>query len=381
MTTPLDIIKGSLRSIGVLAGGEAPDPDSANDAFVMLNDMLDMWSNERMMVFCVQEVMHELVGGTYIYTIGSGGDVGSVVTGSIAGTTLTVTALTSGALSVGQTISGTGVSTGTAITAYGTGRGSNGSNALGTYSVNISQTVGSTALTTYAVRPLRINSAFVRLTNAVAGTLDYQVSPINLENYETIGIKSLPGAWPRAVYYQPSEPVGVLNYWPNPNQVSEMHLFCDTVLNQFQTLADTITLPPGYNMALRFNLAELLMPENGVKDQAVIQMVMKQAAESRAWVKRTNMQPIQTARFDPVLTPRGRRAPADWIMSGGFYTAVFASIMSLLFSFGEHDVHGSGEKETARVHAQVERTQSDKVSSQIARVLLQEPRVGHQEKC
>lgn len=319
MTTPLDIIKGSLRSIGALGTGEQPDADTANDAFSMLNDMLDQWSNERLMVFCVQEVMHELVGGTYIYTIGNGGDVGSVVTGSIAGTTLTVTALASGALSVGQTVSGTGVLAGTAITAYGTGRGSNGNNALGTYSVNLSQTVGSITLTTYAVRPLRINSAFVRLTNTVTGTLDYQVSPINLENYETIGIKSLAGAWPRAVYYQPSEPLGVLNYWPNPNQVSEMHLFCDTVLNQFQALSDTITLPQGYNLALRFSLAELLLPEYGVKDASVISLVTKQASEGRAWVKRTNAQPIQTARFDPVLSPRGRRAPADWIMSGGFY--------------------------------------------------------------
>ncbi len=320
MTTALDVIKGSLRSIGALGTGDTPDPDTAADAFAMLNDMLDMWSNERMMVFCIQEVIHELVGGQYIYTIGDqSSDVACLFTGTSVNNVLTVTAVTSGALSVGQIVFGNGVQANTTITALGTGRGGNGNNALGTYYLSLAPTGVPASYGSYAPRPLRINSAFVRLNNAVASTLDYQVTPINLENYETIGIKSLSGAWPRAVYYQPSEPVGILNYWPNPNQVSEMHLFCDTVLNQFQKLSETITLPQGYNIALRFNLAELLMPEFGVKDQAVISMVTTQAANSRAWVKRTNMQPIQTARFDPVLTPRGRRAPADWIMSGGFY--------------------------------------------------------------
>lgn len=65
-----------------------------------------------------------------------------VVTGSIATTTLTVTAVTSGALSVGQTISGSGVTTGTKITALGTGTGG-----TGTYTVDTSQTASSTTIT------------------------------------------------------------------------------------------------------------------------------------------------------------------------------------------------------------------------------------------
>jgi hypothetical protein len=45
--------------------------------------------------------------------------VGAVVTGSISGTTLTVTAVTSGTLYPGQTITGTGIALGTIITALG----------------------------------------------------------------------------------------------------------------------------------------------------------------------------------------------------------------------------------------------------------------------
>ena len=70
------------------------------------------------------------------------------VTGSISGTTLTVTAVASGALAIGQQITGTGVSAGTVITAFGTGTGG-----VGTYTVNNSQTVASEALVGEFVAP------------------------------------------------------------------------------------------------------------------------------------------------------------------------------------------------------------------------------------
>ena len=317
-TQPITIIKGALRSIGALATGETPDADTANDAFLMLNDMLDQWSNERMMVFAVQEVMHELASGQYQYTIGqAGADVGCIFTASIAVNTMTVTGVTSGALSVGQQINATGVTAGTTITSYGTGRGGNSTGALGTYFLNLPNTFASGTAQSFAPRPLRINSAIVRVTTSVAGSLDYPVAVINLEDYELIGIKTLNGPWPRAVYYQPTEPMGVLTYWPNPNQVTEMHLFADSLLTQFNTLTDTITLPQGYNLAMRFGLAELLMPEFGKADQGQVSMIMMQAAAGRAWIKRTNMQPLQTAHFDDVLVAR-RGRDAGWILHGGF---------------------------------------------------------------
>jgi len=47
--------------------------------------------------------------------------VGAVITGSISGTTLTVTAVSSGTLYPGQTVQGTGITAGTVITSYGGG--------------------------------------------------------------------------------------------------------------------------------------------------------------------------------------------------------------------------------------------------------------------
>jgi hypothetical protein len=64
------------------------------------------------------------------------------LTGSISGTTLTVTYSPSQALGPSQTISGAGVASGTQITAFGTGTGG-----AGTYTVNTSQTIASEAMT------------------------------------------------------------------------------------------------------------------------------------------------------------------------------------------------------------------------------------------
>jgi hypothetical protein len=77
--------------------------------------------------------------------IGSNNTPSAVVTGAIAGTTLTVSAVTSGTLAVGQTLSdATGaIVVGTTISALGTGTGG-----TGTYTVSNSQTVGSETITT-----------------------------------------------------------------------------------------------------------------------------------------------------------------------------------------------------------------------------------------
>ena len=62
----------------------------------------------------------------------------AVFTADISGTTLTVSAVTSGVISVGQRVYGTGITAGTFITALGTGTGG-----TGTYTVGTSQTVSS----------------------------------------------------------------------------------------------------------------------------------------------------------------------------------------------------------------------------------------------
>lgn len=96
------------------------------------------------------------LGGTGTYTINNSQTVGSAtamtapntpvpafsVTGAIAATTLTVSAVGSGSLRIGDQVFGTGILPNTVITAFGTGVGG-----TGTYTVNQSQTFSSGTLT------------------------------------------------------------------------------------------------------------------------------------------------------------------------------------------------------------------------------------------
>ena len=66
----------------------------------------------------------------------------AVVTGYGTTTTLNVTAVTSGVLSIGQLLTGTNVAAGTTITAFGTGTGG-----VGTYTVSVNNTFGSETIT------------------------------------------------------------------------------------------------------------------------------------------------------------------------------------------------------------------------------------------
>ena len=323
MTQPIDIITRAMKDIGAIAAGEVPTADEAQDGLDMLNDMIAQWSNENMMVFYRSEIIFQTTQNQVQYTIGPSGQMGATFTGSIAGNVLTVPAngVTAGGINIGMTLSGTGITPGTKIVAFQTGAGGN-VNEGGTYTVSPSQTISSRTITAYYERPLTIESGFVRVatmqggSNIAGGYLDYPLTVFSLEEYESIGIKQLNGPWAKGIYYQPSELLGTIYVYPNPSQ-GELHLFTQTIFREFQSLNDTIQLPQGYNMALRWCLAERLLPMFGKVNQIQIGMINAYAAQGKATIKRTNMRPVQIARYPDSLMV-GRAKDAGFIMDGGF---------------------------------------------------------------
>lgn len=324
MAMPIDIISRALKDIGALEAGETPTPEAAQDAFDLLNDMLDQWSNEDMMVYNFTEIVFPVVQNQTQYTIGPSGDIGSNFVGSISNDILTITSVNSGSVTLNQYIdgAGTGIAPGTQIISFLTGAGGV-VNAPGTYKVNIPQTVASTTISGYYQKPLGINSAFVRVNtnsngqNVENGGLDYPIAVLGLDQYELIGLKTLNGPWPKALYYNPGDVLGNLFLWPNPSQ-GEVHLFVDTIFTRFTTFYDNIQIPQGYSMALRWCLAERLMPMYGKNNPTQISMINAFASQSKATLKRTNMRPQQVARYDEVITS-SKSKDAGWILSGGFF--------------------------------------------------------------
>jgi hypothetical protein len=110
-----------------------------------------------------------IVDGTSRYTWRISNPANAVFTGSISGTTLTVTLLKSGSLAVGQSLFGVGVLNETVITALGSGTGG-----LGTYTINNTQTVASEQMNSSAVAAIitaSMSGYTLTVTGVTSGTL------------------------------------------------------------------------------------------------------------------------------------------------------------------------------------------------------------------
>jgi len=70
----LELIKRSMYLINALAAGETPDSDSANDALITLNEMIDSWSLQKLAVYGEANSEFVLTPAQSLYTWGTGGD-------------------------------------------------------------------------------------------------------------------------------------------------------------------------------------------------------------------------------------------------------------------------------------------------------------------
>jgi hypothetical protein len=110
-----------------------------------------------------------IVDGAYRYTWKISTPAAAVFTGSISGTTLTVSAVSSGTIGAGQALFGVGITQATVITALGTGTGG-----VGTYTVNLSQTVASEGMNSAAVGCIftgSIATTTLTVTSIASGSL------------------------------------------------------------------------------------------------------------------------------------------------------------------------------------------------------------------
>jgi hypothetical protein len=72
MTTGIDLITRSLRTIGVLGIGETPDSEQAANGLITINDVLQSWSNEGLLIY-LESLDSLALTGAATYTVGTGG--------------------------------------------------------------------------------------------------------------------------------------------------------------------------------------------------------------------------------------------------------------------------------------------------------------------
>lgn len=72
MTTALQLVTSSLRKLGAVAAGEAPDADEQADALAALNQIVESWNLQGLALYRRENVAYSLVPSQQVYTIGSG---------------------------------------------------------------------------------------------------------------------------------------------------------------------------------------------------------------------------------------------------------------------------------------------------------------------
>jgi hypothetical protein len=230
MTTALDLITDALQRLSVYDPGQPVSAADAATGLTVLNDMMDLWSNETLSCFATLEQSGNLVPGQTAYTIGPGGNFNTT-------------------------------------------------------------------------RPLRIltgpGSAYVQDANGN----NYGMDVVERAAWNGYGNRSpqITSDFPDTMFYDPQFPLGIINVLPAP--ILPYTMFWDSYLqlSEFPTLATSVSLPPGYNMAIKTNLALYLKPY--FIDGQVDPLLISAASESKGTIKRMNMRP-NVAVFEPEIVSR-----------------------------------------------------------------------------
>jgi hypothetical protein len=141
-------------------------------------------------------------------------------------------------------------------------------------------------------RPAKIESAYFRLLTTGPQPVDYPLEILrSQEDYNRIGLKSL-NAFPRYAFYDMAYPLGNLFVWPIPNNQYTIFISTMLQLQQFQTVNDTIALPPEYESALMWNLVPELYAFYGLPPN---EQVIKKAEATLRIIEEANAQIPQLA--------------------------------------------------------------------------------------
>ena len=163
-----------------------------------------------------------------------------------------------------------------------------------------SYTIGSGG-TFNTTRPSKISYAFIRDTS----NLDTELKDLKTqENYDRIVLKTTGKTYPQYYFYDDAFVGGLatLKLYPLPSANLTIFLESWKRLQQFATINDTLSLPPGYQRAIETNFAIEASPGFTQPDASLIQI----AKESKALIKGINL-PTPTLRLDAAIVGNVRQ--------------------------------------------------------------------------
>lgn len=225
--TALDLITSSLRLVGVLAGNEVPTANESTVGLQYLNDMVDSWSTQQMLIYAKVNETFALVANQQSYQMGTG------------------------------------------------------------------------APDFNTARPQKIENAIWQQPQG-ATNYNLEIDIINQDQWAALTVPTTQSNIPTKLYVNYTFPYATLYFWPVPLQANNLILWSWKQLAEFAALTTAVSLPPGYNKALRYNLAVELAPEFG---RTPSDLVITQAVDAKADIKRMNNR-VTLMQADPAVIPR-----------------------------------------------------------------------------
>lgn len=153
------------------------------------------------------------------------------------------------------------------------------------------------------VRPVSIDHAMLVIDIAATEPTEVPIGNLDAAEYAAWPQKALEASRPEAIYYDKSWSAGMGRIYPLPIPdvgTTQLVLYTPGVaVGSFADLTTNYTFPPGYERAIRKALALELAPS--YPGAVISQLLVKQAAESKAWVKVANLQRMPLG-CDPALT-------------------------------------------------------------------------------
>jgi hypothetical protein len=159
-----------------------------------------------------------------------------------------------------------------------------------TLTTSTSYTIGSGG-TFNTTRPDQIVGAYI-----TSGGIDHPVSIMDSQDYRDISLKSLT-ATPSELLYVPEFPLGKIYLNAAPTAGDILNLDSLKPLTEPTELTTSISMPPGYERCIKFNLAVDLAPEYGRQIDPLVfniaedtkNTLMAKAASSRAQTAKLNI--------------------------------------------------------------------------------------------
>lgn len=115
--------------------------------------------------------------------------------------------------------------------------------------------------------------------------VSFGIKFINQQQYDGIAVKTVTSTYPQVMWINMEYPNITMTVYPKPTRELEWHFISVDEITQFTSLADTVSLPPGYLRAFKYNLACEIAPEFGVEPSRQIQRI---AMTSKRNIKRIN---------------------------------------------------------------------------------------------